>query len=431
MGKEVWIVKRVSSKNAVRTAAKIIGIVAVSLCIGAIVTIILESVIFVCLQGLTSGREEEKTEERYVVMRLSAESNSRGDEEFYIYRDGKKIYCYSLKTKELEGYDINLSEGERITCDTVAGSQVYYVLSNHIVRWFDCEKQIDEEVLSEEDIGSMCGLTAIPDELSVTITRTKKNWLLIIDGYEEEAHYYICPIDGNMKTDCVEVNTLFPQEDRTGGEQVVLYRGMRIRRYYDAEKEEYCVIEIGEKEGRPKVFNSELRDTATIRVGGKLISLGYQRNNMSSYWIEGDSEERKIGCLQASAFDSSVIQPDKIMAENEELIGLVQLVTGYHTESWDPPQDELRYDVLFHLDPKTGESGILYSPWNKNTRIVGYQDGVIYLLRNFKIYSRAVENEEEKQITELPKDTYYKFDWQGDYLIVINQDGIYGAYKVR
>ena len=91
----------------------------------------------------------------------------------------------------------------------------------------------------------------------------------------------------------------------------------------------------------------------------------------------------------------------------------------------------MRYDVLFWFDPKTEKDGILYSPWNNRSRIIGYQDGVIYLLKDYKIYTRTVENEKEKLVVELPSDTNYMFDWQGDYLIVIRQDSIYGAFKVR
>ena len=104
---------------------------------------------------------------------------------------------------------------------------------------------------------------------------------------------------------------------------------------------------------------------------------------------------------------------------------------NFHRNSFDPLQDELKCDVLFRLNPNTGESSILHRTLNNRTRIIGYQDGVIYLLKNFKIYSRTVENKEEKMLVELPKDTYYEFDWQGDYLVVIRQDSIFGAYKVR
>lgn len=414
--------KRVSLKNAVHTAAKIIGIVAVSLCVGAIVTIILESVIFNCLLGLTSGRGEEREEEKYVITRLSAESNRRGNEEAYIYRDGKKIYRYSLKTEELEEYDINLPEGERITWNATVGSHVYYVLSNHIVRRFDCEKQADEEVLSEEDIRSICDLERWT---YLFVTSSGQNLVLDIDD-----SFFICPLDGDLKMNCIGVNTLFPEEDRTGEEQVTQYRGIHIGRHYDLKKEKYQITDLWEeKDGRPLFSYGE---RYTIKSGETQVILNHTRDYRDySYQVEGTLREQRIRCLNVSAYEHSHIQGNELTTENGDVIGLVHVPRKPHYDSFDPSQDELKYDALFRLNPKTGENSIFYRTQNQYTRIIGYQDGMIYLLRNFKIYSRAVKSEEEQQIAELPKDTYYKFDWQGDYLIVINQDGIYGAYKVR
>lgn len=44
------------------------------------------------------------------------------------------------------------------------------------------------------------------------------------------------------KKDFTEVNDLFPKEDQTGIEQIVLYQGIHIKRYYDTEKEKYEII---------------------------------------------------------------------------------------------------------------------------------------------------------------------------------------------
>lgn len=376
---------------------------------------------------IISGRD--RSENQYTVQRLSAESNIKGDEEKYVLQKGNQIILYSFETGETTEYSLEATEAAGRS-GLIVGTNLYSVMPDGTVRRFDLEKQTDEELLSEEDICSMCGLADLPDESDVTLTRTRKNWLLTIGGSDEEAWYYTCPIDRELKTDCVEVNALFLEEDRTGREQIVLYRGMRVRRYFDTKKEEYQIIELGEKAGRPIFFNAEPKYTTTIRVDGKLVSLGYQRDDIS-YWVDGDPEEHRISCLDMDAFYASVRQPVKLTTENGEIIGLTHVIKNFRCDSWDPPQDELQYDVLFRLDPQTGKNGILYSPWNNLTRIIGYQDGMIYLLRDFKIYSRTVENEEEKLIAELPEDTYYKFDWQGDYLVVIYRDGIFGTYKVR
>lgn len=410
--------KLIPAKTIIRITAKIIGIVAVILGLTLILTIFLQSMVTNFFSGLNADQEEEN----YVVKRLSAESNARGDDEKYIFRQGKKILCYSLKTEELEEYDINLPEGERITWNATVGSHVYYVLSNHIVRRFDCKKQIDKEVLSEEDIRSICDLE---HWTYLFVTSSGQNLVLDIDD-----SFFICPADGDLKTDCIGVNTLFSEEDKTGGEQIIRYRGMRIGRRYDVKKERYQIIDIWEEKDGRSLFPHNER--YTIKSGETQVILNHTRDYRDySYQVEGTLREQRIRCLNVSAYEHSHIQGNKLTTENGDIIGLVHVPRESCYDSFDPSQDDLKYDALFRLNPQTGENSILYKTENNCTRIIGYQDGVIYLLRDFKIYSSIMESREEKLIAELPEDTYYEFDWQGDYLIVINQNGIYGAYKVR
>ncbi len=408
-------------KTIMRIAAMTIGVVAGVLGVVALVMIGITSMISFCFSGMNPSREEEK----YVIIRLSAESNSRGDEEDYIYRDGKKIVCYSLKTEELTEYVINKPEGERITWDTDVDSMFYYVLSNHVIRRFDLEKQIDEEILSEEDMRRMCGFEHWPESTYILIARSEQDILLNV-----EDNIFICPVDGNLKTDCIGVNTLFSEEKRTGGEQVIQYRGMRIGRRYDVKKEKYQITDIWkEKNGRPLFSYGE---RYTIKVEETQVILNHTRGYCNyTYQVEGTPKEQGIRCLNTTAYKNSHIQGNELTTENGHIIGLVHVPRESYCDSFDPSQDELKCDVLFQLNPKTGENSILYKTENNRTRIIGYQDGVIYLLRDFKIYSSIMESKEEKLIAELPEDTFYEFDWQGDYLIVICRDGIYGAYKVR
>lgn len=117
--------------------------------------------------------------------------------------------------------------------------------------------------------------------------------------------------------------------------------------------------------------------------------------------------------------------------EKGEIIGLLHVPIILRRDSLNPSQKELKYDVLFRLDLETGENSILYRAQNNRTRIMVYQDGVIYLMNHYRKYIKTVESGETKLFLKLPRDTSYKFDWQGDYLIVMRGYGIYGAYKVR
>ncbi len=304
-------------------------------------------------------------------------------------------------------------------------NQVYYILSNHIVRRFDCEKQIDEEVLSEEDLCRICSFEYWPESTYILIAKSEQDLLLNV-----EDNIFICPIDGDLKTDCIGVNTLFPKEDRTGGEQIIRYRGVRIGRHYDVHKDRYQITDIWEEKDGRSLFSYNER--YTIKAGETQVILNHTMSHCDyTYQAEGMSREQGIGCLNVAAYKNSHIQGNELTTENGDIIGLVHVPRKSYYDSFDPSQDELKYDALFRLNPRTGESSILYCPWNNFTRIIGYQDGVVYLMKNFKIYSRVMESKEENQIVELPKDTYYGFDWQGDYLIVLDRDGIYGAYKVR
>ena len=52
----------------------------------------------------------------------------------------------------------------------------------------------------------------------------------------------------------MEVNDLFPEEDRTGMEQEILYQGLRIKRQYDEEKERYEITGLLEMESGRSLF---------------------------------------------------------------------------------------------------------------------------------------------------------------------------------
>ena len=69
--------------------------------------------------------------------------------------------------------------------------------------------------------------------------------------------------------------------------------------------------------------------------------------------------------------------------------------------------------------------GNLYS--RNLTRIVGYHNKKIYLVRDYCIYTVDVQTGEEQELCRLWQDERkdrcdYLFDWQGDYLIVQRQD---------
>lgn len=356
----------------------------------------------------------DRSGNEYKILRLSSESNPRGNGEDYLRRlpYSKTILRYSFDTGEETEYHIEVTEGKRIYGSVIAGDQVYYWLSDDSVRRFDLEKQIDEEVFSGEDILRMYGREKwekLPISAYILLSRYGECLVLTLHEYGVKEYIYVCPVDGDLKTDIVEVNDLFAKEDRTGREQTIGYRGMRIKRYYDMEKERYVVSSLKEAE--------------------QLVTLyceGWPSDDFY-YSVEGSLVEHKIECLNEYA----EIQKNKLTTENGKIIGLLHVPKNIRRDPYNPSQKELKHDILFSLGPETGESSILFKARNNRTRIIGYQDGVIYLLHNYRIYTKEADGGKTKLFLKLPRDSGYTFDWQGDYLIVMCHGNIFGAYKVR
>jgi hypothetical protein len=85
----------------------------------------------------------------------------------------------------------------------------------------------------------------------------------------------------------------------------------------------------------------------------------------------------------------------------------------------DLAQYEVKRDIIFTIDIQTGESKIIYDTRNNQTRIIGYENGTVYLLKNnFTIYSQPIEGGKLTEITTLPQTAKASFDWQGDYLLI-------------
>lgn len=90
---------------------------------------------------------------------------------------------------------------------------------------------------------------------------------------------------------------------------------------------------------------------------------------------------------------------------------------------------------MFKWNIKTGESSVLYETSNRNTRIIGYKNGNIYLLHNYWISVQSTDGVKREKLYKIPrgKEVYY-FDWQGDYLIVTDmyrKNEVLAAYKIE
>ena len=141
-----------------------------------------------------------------------------------------------------------------------------------------------------------------------------------------------------------------------------------------------------------------------------------------SYQI-AEEPEQLITCFNNKEYANSRLVKGYLTTENENEIRGIMCVSDNVMASVMLGQSDIRRDVLFSLNVDTGESQILYDTKNNQTRIVGYEDGILYLFKNdYKVYKQPLSGGEATEILSIPKSNDVVFDWCEDYLIVRYRD---------
>ena len=385
---------------------------------------ILGKIIFYILLVVVSSCNfgPHETEGRYLVYCINSEVNNCKDGEDYFYANNYNIYGYSLKTGEKRKYvELDSEKNGRIKDFAVVDHCIFYVKKEK--QEFELIKrdyQTGEEILllSNDDIIQFNGEEPLRNINNPFLIRVYNDFLLFSTSNE---YVYIYPIGGNIKTDSINVNELFEREDKSGKKQKTVFEGMIIERYYCTKLENYIITDIRDQEGRG-IINS---DTNGVVVGGKQINF-YKKAGTKKYQYqkEGDELFYDIEVLQKEKFESSQITENYLTVENGKIIGWIS-ISNHPLERMGLFQRDLEREVLFELDIETGKSRILYDTKNNLTKLIGYQDGILYLVKNEKVYAHELETKEEAELFDLPKGKNYIIDWQADYLI-IREEFCYG-----
>lgn len=111
------------------------------------------------------------------------------------------------------------------------------------------------------------------------------------------------------------------------------------------------------------------------------------------------------------------IDLDHLDQSGDKIIGIMQVPLGARFRGDRIKQRGLRYDILFSYDPETETCEVLYQPKNNRTRIIGYQDGEVYLFRKNKIYRENLDSGKKEELATIPESETYTFDWWKDYLL--------------
>ncbi|MDE7062582.1 MAG: hypothetical protein K2O73_04975, partial [Lachnospiraceae bacterium] len=342
----------------------------------------------------------------------------------YYYFNGN-IYHYSLENNE-EDTKKFLSEGEHMKDFAACNDTIYYVVKQMVGR--DTEWAVKRLEYKSGRVKTFLPWDRLfllynggeDQEISLVRVEIYEDNLLIEINNRYSTQVYICPTDDSMNPELTDVNDLFPEENGLEVVEKILYKGIIIERQYDEERGKYTIIGVRDEESGRRIFSDYYE--ACLKVDGEDV---YIWKEDSEFWYceEGSSMKHNISCLSGNEYENTLIFERKLTVENGEIIGLIHTVRDYRSQPDYPNQGDLRYDVLFRLNPKTGENSILYKPENNRTRIIGYQDSIIYLMEKYKIYSQSVEDGEERILLyELPEHTDYRFDWQGGHLLIFYDD---------
>lgn len=379
--------------------------------------IVMVCMLAICLEGckvyLGSGVN-------FTVERINSDSNLSGSETDYYYFNGN-MYHYSFENHEEESKKF-LSVGEYMEDFAVWNDTIYYVVKQMVGReaeWTIKRLEYKSGIVKTFLLWDRLFLLyngGEDQEISLVRVEIYEDNLLIEINDRYSTQVYICPTDDSMNPELTDVNDLFPKENGLEEVEKILYKGIIIERQYDEERGKYTIIGVRDEESGRRIFNDYYE--ACLKADGEDV---YIWKEDSGFWYreEGSSVKHNISCLSGSEYENSKIYESKLTVENGEIIGLVHAVRDYRSASDYPDQGDLRYDVLFRLNPKEGENSILYKPENNRTRIIGYQDGIIYLMEKYKIYGQPVEDEGERILLyELPEHTDCRFDWQEGHLLV-------------
>lgn len=362
-----------------------------------------------------------ETEGRYLVNQINFDNNRNKSDESYFYADNYNIYRYSFSQDETEiCVRLDKEDGYFIKNYAVYEEKIYYIKSNGNMYELCCRNYIsdsEEVLLSNNDMAQFNeGKELDTYEYPAVDAYGGYLFFAIVEKYE-----YMCPIEGDIKTDSFNLNSLFESEVSTGSMQRAVYDGIVIERHAVSENE-YKICSIRDTQGYKILYpNIDPR----IEVNDEQIHF-FKNWETGDIWYQIDESvlRNTISIFRDDEYKNSYIDEEYLTIEDGKIIGVLS-VSRHWAEYKYLDQYNLDKDVLFELDSETGESRKIFDTKNNLTKIIGYQNGIVYLVKNEKVYARELATKEETVLFALPKGKNYIIDWQTNYLI-IREDFSYG-----
>lgn len=381
---------------------------------------------------------KDRNSSAYRPVWLNSHRNTVTDEESYFYGDDNVLYRYDFETGEREEFcefdfywNWRASEGvaDRRFDFVIYGDYMFCMEqdneSNSASKLHRYNYRTGEDEILLEDMPLIWGIDIC-------------NGYLIYKTYQNQ-DYYLYPVTGDAGEEPVSVSDIFKEGgDKTNSDvQTVTYEGIEIVGCFAGDTKEIRHISVRDKGSGKELLP---RDKSFLLEDGRLVRFYDGDDKYYIRFVDKNDEWEiyEITCLQNKDVGKFPTVLNKYMVqEGDELICLLQIPNdeSYILREEIMWQRQSRGDILFKWNIKTGESSILYETSDRNTRIIGYKDGKIYLLHNYWVSVQSVDNGKRQKLFKIPKrrDIYY-FDWQGDYLIVADiykKNEVLVAYKIE
>lgn len=359
-----------------------------------------------CMCSGCSYNSENKSN-HYIVLNINGDEENAVDD--YFFHTSKAIYRFSISEQEIID-SIRCDDGGFIDDFAICDEYVFFLTGRGMpgepekIWRYNRESHICELYLVTENCYRMT----------------------VHDGYLLYGHddIYACPINGNPDEDCISLMEQFFDGDSIAQSQEILYQGWRIWRVYLNSRHTYHITQIIDEEKDAIILSNSIGMPNSAGVdmwmGGEWIY--FTEDGGYFYYQKGfESDKQLIDCLSDWTYFYSEINSFNMTVEGEKIIGILPVLKNLRT-------DDAKKDVLFEIDMKNNSSRIIYDTKNSRTRIIGYQEGMIYLLKDDIIYEEDLEKESRKKLLDLQQDGFYDFEisslrefnfyWQGDNLII-------------
>ena len=362
------------------------------------------------LSGCISKDEFFSKNGRYIVEGINASSkNDVFNEEYYFSDNGDYYFAdfyagickYSSEKGEVEAI---LNHSGILQAFFVCDNYIYY--DTGYIERYDMDTGENICILDSRDV----------DYVTMQV---RDGYIYILQNND---HVYRWPLNGTFENDREYLGDYFPKDNQTGEMVQITMDGLLIEGYYNPDEQQYCIASVREQDTNRVVVQD---NHIELVVGGKKVAIYRDRKNQQmpySYQVEGE-ERKAISCLEKSGYRKSELYEQYMTQEGEStIIGLIN-ISKNPVFSWELFQFDIARDMLFRLDVNTGESKIIYDTKDNMTRIIGYNNGIVYLFKDdYKIYSQPVSGGKATEIASIPRSDDVMFDWCGDYLIVKHRD---------